>query len=76
VSDPSDLTSVVKWHLTEPGRSGVKNLRFGDVQTDIINNHGIIHVNSNKPYALIINGEKYDIFPGQMRFDLKQLKGP
>ena len=39
------------------GRHGIRNLRFGDIVTDIVfDGKGTVSVTSNASYSLIING--------------------
>ena len=63
---------TVKWNLPsiEKGRVGIKNLRFGDVVTDIIAENGVCHVRSNVPYTLIIGEKEYSVVGGEMDINL------
>lgn len=63
---------IVKWAKpdTLSGRVGIKNLRFGNVVTDIVADGGKCSVTSNELYTLEINGIKYDIVPGENTFML------
>lgn len=59
----------VEWRLYREGRHGIKHLRFGEVVTDIVaDGKGGVHVKSNKPYTLIINGEPRAIEAGETSF--------
>ncbi len=65
--EANGLTKTVVWNLKkENGTHGIKNLKFGDVVTDIIYHADTdkIDVNSNEAYTLIINGKKQQIRPG------------
>jgi len=52
---PSDLT----------GKVGVKNLRFGEIITDIVADNNVCRVVSNAPYTLKINGKAFAIQTGE-----------
>lgn len=58
--------NTVEWILPDSikGRIGIKNLRFGNVITDIEATDGICTVKSNKAYILKINEKSYDIHEG------------
>lgn len=58
---------VIKWAKPSDtkGNIGIKNLKFGDIVTDIIANGNICRVISNGEYTLEINGEKYEINIGE-----------
>ena len=59
------LQGRVIWRLHQPGRHGIRGLRFGTTVTDLIyDGHGSIHVHSNHPYTLIINGTSHSINNG------------
>lgn len=64
------FNGIVKWEKpTEfEGKLGIKNLRFGEVVTDIVANGNEITVITNKPYTLEINGKAYDIATGENKF--------
>lgn len=62
---------VVKWNLHQQGRHGIKNLRFGEIVTDIVFEKGKVSVTSNKPYRLIINGRKYKAKTGKSHFSVE-----
>ena len=47
------------------GKVGIKNLRFGDVVTDIVSENGSCRVTSNAPYTLVINGREHQISAGE-----------
>ncbi len=56
----------IKWHLKETqGEVGIKRLKFGNTLTDLIAKEGKeIHITSNHPYTLIVNGKIYSIQKG------------
>lgn len=58
---------TVEWAKpdTFTGKIGVKNLRFGDIITDIEAVGGVCTVTSNGAYTLIINGTPYEIQKGR-----------
>ena len=45
-------------------RFGVRNLRFGNVVTDILADGSFCRVQANAPYTLKINGKPYEIAAG------------
>ncbi len=49
---------------------GIKNLRFGNVMTDIIAEGGVCTVVSNAPYTLRIDGKPYAIACGTTKIEL------
>lgn len=52
----------IEWRLHKKTRHGIKNLRFGDILTDIIyDGKAIVTVTSNTSYTLVINGIAQDI---------------
>ncbi len=58
---------TVKWAKpdTFKGKIGIKNLRFGNVVTDIVADKNVCRVTSNEDYTLEINGNKYNINAGE-----------
>ncbi len=71
ISEIDAFGKTVKWQLAElSGNVGIKNLRFGDVITDIVANGGVCTVNSNAEYTLLINGKAYDITCGTNKFNI------
>jgi len=54
----------VHWNLHLTARHGIKRLKFGDIQTDILYENNQININSNKRYKLIINGNCHEINEG------------
>ena len=62
----------VKWHKPESTEKaiGIKNLRFGDIITDIVAEKGICKVVSNAPYTLEIDGKDYEISAGETVIEL------
>lgn len=62
--------NVVKWAKPSEikGEIGVKNLRFGNIVTDILANGNVCNVQSNKPYTLEINGKAFEIKAGENTF--------
>lgn len=62
---------MVEWHKKGQGKQGLKNLRFGDVVTDIIANGQQVQVKSNKTYVLVVNNVRYKIKVGEQTFEIK-----
>ena len=53
------------------GRHGIRNLRFGDIVTDIdFDGKGTVSVTSNASYSLIINGNTYSVRKGDTEIKL------
>ena len=63
---------LVRWHKPKEFQKalGVKNLRFGDVVTDIVADGKTCRVKSNNPYTLEINGIAYSIEAGEQEITL------
>lgn len=63
---------VVKWEKpnTFKGKLGVKNLRFGDIVTDIVADENCCRVYSNAPYTLELNGKAICVEAGENTFAL------
>ena len=63
---------VVEW--AKPcgvkGKIGIKNLRFGDIVTDIVATENDCTVISNGEYTLAVNGKQYFIKCGENQIDL------
>lgn len=70
IYDVDATNKTVKWNLNKQGKQGVKNLRFGDVTTDLIYHKNKVTIKSNKRYKLIINNKKYNIKQGENIFTL------
>ena len=67
----------VEWHLHQPGRHGVRRLRFGDVTADIVaDGHGHVDVTSDRPFTLVVNGMTLDVAAGTRQFDVQSPPGP
>jgi glycogen debranching enzyme len=67
----------VEWRLHHAQRHGIRNLRFGDVTTDILyDGHGHVTVTTNAPYTLIINGQSSPIHPGTNTLDANPTDPP
>ncbi|MBE5696266.1 MAG: hypothetical protein EGQ21_00185 [Akkermansia sp.] len=62
----------VRWRLKKnKGRHGIRNLRFGDIVTDIVfDGKGTVSVTSNASYSLIINGNTYSVRKGDTEIKL------
>lgn len=64
------LNQKVNWNLKKKnGTHGLRNLKFGNIVTDILYNNETnqIEVKANHPYTLTVNGKKYKINSGQSR---------
>ena len=70
IYDIDAFKKVVKWNLPESttGKTGIKNLRFGDITADLIAEDDNITVTSNKEFTLEVNGKKYAVAAGSNNF--------
>lgn len=59
---------LVRWDIHYDGEVGLKHLRFGDIETNLIYNNGELLITSNKPYTLIFNGKKIRVRAGETLF--------
>ncbi len=65
------FTKTVSWALPSTAEEiGIRNLRFGDILTDITAKNGVCHVTSNAPYTLKINETAYAIRAGAQTFSV------
>lgn len=66
------FNKTVKWAKpdTFKGEIGIKNLRFGDIVTDIVADGNVCNVISDGEYILEINNKIYEIHPGNNRFEI------
>ena len=64
--------NIVEWEKPAGigGRIGIKNLRFGEVITDIEADGNSLCVKSNKEYTLKLCGKEYSIKSGENKFSL------
>lgn len=63
---------LVEWHKKGSGRQGLRNLRFGDVRTDIVADGNTVNITSDNAYTLVVNGKKYKITQGSQTLKLKR----
>ncbi len=63
---------VLEWEKPTDidGRIGIRNLRFGDIVTDVVAEGDVCTVVSNQPYTLKINGKDYAVSKGETRIEL------
>lgn len=66
------FTRTVEWDRPAEftGPVGIRNLRFGDVVTDVVAEGSVCRVTSNAPYTLKINGKAYPIPVGTTELSL------
>ena len=66
------FTKTVKWNRPDDieGEIGIKNLRFGNIKTDIVANGDQCLVTSNQEYTLVINDVEYKISAGENKINL------
>lgn len=62
----------IEWEKPDDftGKFGVKNLRFGDIVTDVIAEGNHCFVKANASYTLKINGKAYKILAGENTFEI------
>ena len=64
-------TRTIEWRKYQEGTHGIRNLQFGDINTDIFAYKTHIEVVSNACYTLKINGKEYKIKRGKQRLEIK-----
>jgi len=61
--------NVIEWAKPNvKGKIGIKNLRFGEVITEIVADDNECRVVTNKSYTLKVNGKAHDISEGESMF--------
>ena len=63
-------TKTIEWRKYREGVHGIRNLRFGDIVTDIIAYDKYIEVRSNSEFKLKINQVEYPIHAGTQKIEL------
>lgn len=66
------FNNLIEWEKPEEikGKIGIKNLKFGNVITDIEANEKTCLIISNNPYTIKINGKRYKISIGTNKFEI------
>ncbi len=65
---PDARERVLYWRPHQPGRHGVRHLRFGGVTASLIyDGHGGIEIESDHPFTLVTPNRRYDVRPGNPR---------
>lgn len=66
------LQKLVVWDrdTTVCQENGIRNLRFGNIVTDILSDGKVCHVTSNASYTLQLNGKRFEVRPGENCFSL------
>lgn len=59
------IKKELHWNMPSDELVGIKRLRFGNINTDVVADGDVITVTSNAPYKLFINGKKHAIKAGQ-----------
>ncbi|MEX2684911.1 MAG: hypothetical protein Q6373_025275, partial [Candidatus Sigynarchaeota archaeon] len=59
----------ISWRVQQPVRSGIKNLRFGSIITDLVHETGKIHVSTSAPFELCITSPRADVLK---RFEIQK----
>ncbi len=70
IYDIDAFKKVVKWNLPEniTGKTGLKNLRFGDITADLVAENNTVSVNSSGDFTLEINGVPFKVSTGNNIF--------
>lgn len=63
------VDKIVEWRKSGNFKQGIRNLRFGDIITDIIAVNGILEVKSNEAYTLVLNRQRYEVNKGNNFFN-------
>jgi glycogen debranching enzyme len=64
------LKKEVHWRLHRDTRHGIRRLRFGDTETDLIHENGSCTVTASAAYTLYINEQPFAIHPGEQTLKL------
>ena len=65
------FTKTVEWEKPDfKGEMGIRNLRFGEIITDIVAIGDVCKVTTNSAYTLKINGKDHKIVNGENEFKL------
>ena len=64
--------NVVEWEKPKnlKGKIGIKNLKFGNIITDIEADDNLCVIHSNNPYMIKISGKAYNISRGINKFEI------
>jgi hypothetical protein len=52
------LTNTIRWRIHQPGRHGIRGLRFGGTTTSLVAEAGTIEVESTAPYQLLLTDDR------------------
>jgi hypothetical protein len=65
---------LVRWDLdtAAPGKTGIRNLRFGGITTSLIFADGKVEVESSAPFTLEINGREFPVETGKRQISLRE----
>ena len=55
---------IVKWNIHHEFEHGLKNLKFGDINADMIYSDGEIKITTNKQFTLIVGNKKFRVKSG------------
>jgi hypothetical protein len=55
-----------------PGRIGVYAYQFGDVTADLFYEEGVLSVETDEQFTLIVNGREYSLDAGSNRFIIRE----
>ena len=67
IYDVDAVKRIVKWDIRHNFTHGVKHLRFGTIDADLIYSEGAVRVRSNASFVLIANGRRFRVRPGENR---------
>lgn len=67
------FNKTVKWNIPKvEGKVGIRNLHFGNIETDMEFENGELFVKSNEKYILFADGKKLNINAGENIFIMKK----
>ena len=70
IHDVNAGQKVVRWNIHHNFRHGLKNLKFGDITTDLIYDSGHIEVLSDEDYILYVNEKPFWVKSGVNHFNV------
>lgn len=74
--EASAVENTLAWRLHRQDRHGIENFRFGNIITSLVCESASgeeprsIKVTANRPYTLLVNGEKIEIKKGEIVFKI------
>lgn len=62
--------AIVKWDIHHDFEHGIRRLRFGNTETDLIYKEGAVYVSTNVPYTLYVGSRIFDVKAGTSKLIL------